>query len=204
MPLNDAGRNAQCDGLAAVVAFLSLHNGDPSTTGANELTGGSPAYARKSVTWAAAASGQRSSSNSQAFDVPAGTTVTHVGFWSLVSAGTFYGYFPVGAQTPMVATFAAATDAFTSYGHGLSNGQQVLVYDVQAAGLPAAFTEGTVYFVVGATADTFQLSATSGGSAINGATDAEVAIQRVVPEVFANQGTYTIATGQTTLDGRFV
>lgn len=204
MPLNDAGRNSQCDGLAAVVAFLSLHSGDPSTTGANELTGGSPAYARKSVTWAASASGQKASSNSQVFDVAAGSTVTHVGFWSLVTGGTFYGYYPVGNQTPLAATFAAGTDTFTSYAHGLSNTNQGLLYDVQAAGLPAAFTEGTIYFVVNASTDGFQLSATSGGSAINGAADAEVVFQRVIPEVFAGQGTYTLATGAVVLDGRFV
>lgn len=46
--------------VAAVVAgtnrYISLHTGDPGTTGANEATGGSPAYARKLTTWAAGAS----------------------------------------------------------------------------------------------------------------------------------------------------
>lgn len=203
MPLTDAGRNASLDGLAAVAGFASLHSGDPSTTGANELTGGSPAYARKAITYAAASGGQRSNSAALTFDVPA-STVTHVGLWSAVSAGTFYGYYPAGGFTPLSANLDATTDAFTSFAHGLTNGQQVLVYDVMAAGLPTGFTEGTVYFVVSATTDTFQLSATSGGAAITVTTSAEVVVQRVLPEVFAAQGQYQIAIGALVLDGRFV
>lgn len=203
MPWSDNGRNALCDGVASVAGFLSLHSGDPSTTGANELTGGSPAYARKAVTWAAASGGQRSNSAAITFDVPA-TTVTHVGFWSAVTAGTFYGYYPAGGFTPMAATLDAGTDAFTSFAHGLANTNQVLVYDVQAAGLPTGFTEGTIYFVVSATTDTFQLSATSGGAAITVTTAAEVVVQRVLPEVFAAQGQYQLAIGAAVIDARFV
>jgi hypothetical protein len=203
MPLTDAGRNASLDGLAAVAGFASLHSGDPSTTGANELTGGSPAYARKAITYAAASGGQRSNSAAILFDVPA-TTVTHVGLWSAVTAGTFYGYYPAGGFTPMAATLDAGTDAFTSFAHGLANTNQVLVYDTMAGGLPTGFIEGTVYFVVSAATDTFQLSATSGGAAITVTTAAEVVVQRVLPEVFAAQGQYNIAIGQLILDGRFV
>lgn len=203
MPLTDAGRNAALDGLASVATFASLHTGDPSTTGANEMTGGSPAYARKSITYAASSTGTKANSAACLFDVPA-STVTHVGLWSASTAGTFYGYYPAGGFTPMEATLDQSTDVFTSFAHGLTNGQQVLVYDVMTAGLPTGFTEGTVYFVVNATTDTFQLSATSGGSAITVTTSAEVVVQRVLPEVFAAQGQYNIAIGSLILDGRFV
>lgn len=203
MPLNDAGRNATVDGLAAVATFASLHSGDPSTTGANELTGGSPAYARKGITYAAAATGTKANSAALTFDVPA-STVTHVGLWSAVTAGTFYGYFPAGGFSPMSANLDATSDAFTSYAHGLANTNQVLVYDIMGAGLPTGFTEGTVYFVVSSATDTFQLSATSGGAAITVTTSGEVGIQRVLPEVFAAQGAYQIAIGALILDGRFV
>ncbi len=203
MPLNDAGRNATVDGLAAVATFASLHTGDPSTTGANESTGGSPAYARKGITYAAAATGTKANSAAITFDVPA-STITHVGLWSAVTAGTFYGYFPAGGFTPMSANLDATSDAFTSYAHGLANTNQVLVYDIMGAGLPTGFTEGTVYFVVSAATDTFQLSATSGGAAITVTTSGEVGIQRVLPEVFAAQGQYSIAIGALILDGRFV
>lgn len=204
MPFTDAARNAALDGLAGVITHVSLHSGDPSTTGANELTGGSPAYARKAVTWAAAASGQRASSGALTFDVPASTTCYHVGFWDALTVGNFYGYFPLGGFSPQAATIDAATDVFTSFAHGYSNTNQVLVYDVQAAGLSTGFTEGTVYFVIGATADTFQLSTTSGGSASTVTTSMEVIVQRVLPEAFGAQGTLTIASGQLILDARIV
>ena len=205
MPLTDAGRNASLDGLATVATFASLHTGDPSTTGANEMTGGSPAYARKGITWAASSTGTKANSAACLFDVPA-STVAYVGLWSAVTAGTFYGYFPATASgaVPMSANLDATSDAFTSYAHGFTNGQEVLVYDVQTAGLPTGFTEGTRYFVVSATTDTFQLSATSGGAAITVTTSAEVVVQRVLAEVFAAQGQYNLAIGALILDGRFV
>lgn len=203
MPLTDAGRNAGLDGLAAVAGFASLHSGDPSTTGANELSGGSPAYARKAVTWAASATGQKSNSAGLTFDVPA-STVAYIGLWSALSAGTFYGYYPAGGFTPMAATIDAATDVFTSFAHGLANTQQVLVYDIMTSGLSTGFTEGTIYFVINATTDTFQLSTTSGGAASTVTVSMECVVHRILPEVFAAQGQYAVNTSQLVLDGRFV
>lgn len=202
MPYNDAGKNAMCDGVAGVAAFMSLHTADPGTTGANEVTGGSPAYARKSVTWAAASAGVRASSNAQLFDVPGTTEVQFFGLYSLVTAGTFYGYFPLGAFAPQAAVFAAATDVFTSMGHGLANGQRALVADVQGAGVPTGYTEGTVYYVVASATDTFQLSATLGGAAVNGTTDGEVFVIRCLPESFGAQGQLNMAIGAATIDSR--
>jgi hypothetical protein len=89
------GKNVALDGLAAVAVFASLHTATPDASGSNEVTGGSPAYARKAVTWAASSGGSKALSNAPAFDVPAGTTVAYVGLWSASSAGTFYGYFDV-------------------------------------------------------------------------------------------------------------
>lgn len=96
---SNAGKNLLLDGFASGAVYASLHTGDPSTTGANEVTGGSPAYARKSVTWAAASAGALTTSNAQVFDVPAGTTIQYVGFWSLASGGTFYGHVTITNET---------------------------------------------------------------------------------------------------------
>jgi hypothetical protein len=73
------------------ITHASLHTGDPSTTGANEVTGGSPAYARKAITFATASSQQIAASTQPVFDVPASTTVTYVGFFSAITTGTFLG-----------------------------------------------------------------------------------------------------------------
>ena len=68
---------------------VSLHTADPGTTGTSEVTGGSPAYARKAATWAAGTAGDGIVTVTVTFDVPASTTVTHVGLWNAASAGTF-------------------------------------------------------------------------------------------------------------------
>lgn len=93
MPYTVTGKNVQLDHLGTVTGFVSLHTADPGETGLNEVTGGSPAYARKAITWAAASAavdGEMAASNQPLFDVPAGTTVTHVGFWTLASGGDFH------------------------------------------------------------------------------------------------------------------
>ena len=98
----DAELNAMADAEAARITYASLHTGAPSTTGANEATGGSPAYARKALTFnAAGAAGPLGStpqpatvgvawSDEVTFDAPAGT-YTHAGGWSASTAGTFRG-----------------------------------------------------------------------------------------------------------------
>lgn len=75
------GKNAMLDYLAGEITEISLHDDDPSTTGANELTGGSPAYARKVPSFASASNGEVALSAPLEFDVPAGATVAWVGYW---------------------------------------------------------------------------------------------------------------------------
>ncbi|WP_068059426.1 phage tail fiber protein [Nocardia xishanensis] len=66
--------------------YVSLHTADPSTTGANEATGGG--YARVQGTWSSGSGGALSMAE-LTFTAPAGT-YTHVGLWSASSSGTFY------------------------------------------------------------------------------------------------------------------
>lgn len=91
MGLNTDALNTAANAVAAEITHMSLHSADPGATGANELSGGSPAYARKPVSWNAAASGGADSSNTQVFDVPAGSDVAYVGFWTAVTDGEFRG-----------------------------------------------------------------------------------------------------------------
>lgn len=53
---------------------------------ATELTGGSPAYARKTLSYGATANGDWA--GAATFDVPAGSTVNTVGFYSASSGGS--------------------------------------------------------------------------------------------------------------------
>lgn len=93
--LTDNAKNAMLNALGAAALYGSLHSADPGTTGANEISGGSPAYARKSLSWAAAAGGSKAlQATFPVFDVYA-TTVAYVGMFSAASGGTYYGHWDV-------------------------------------------------------------------------------------------------------------
>lgn len=73
--------------LAAYGTGLITHIG--LFNGATEIAGGTPAYARKPVTWTGAA-GVRSPSANLVFDVPTGATVTNWRGLTALTAGTDY------------------------------------------------------------------------------------------------------------------
>jgi hypothetical protein len=81
-------KNVMLDQLATVMTRVALHTGDPggANSASNEVTGGSPAYARKAIAWNAASGGAIDDSTAPVFDVPAGTTVSWISFWN--TAGT--------------------------------------------------------------------------------------------------------------------
>lgn len=92
MPFTNDGKHFMLDALAAVVDEISLHTADPGATGANEVEADSDtAYVRKTPSWAASAGGEKALSGNLIFDVPAGTTVTHIGFWESGSDPVFHG-----------------------------------------------------------------------------------------------------------------
>ena len=84
-------------------SYVSLHTGDPSTTGANEVTGGT--YARVAVTWNSPSSGTVTQSNALSINLPASTTVSYFGVWSASTSGTYY---IGGALSPAITTGASA------------------------------------------------------------------------------------------------
>ena len=53
-----------------------------SATGANEVSGGSPAYARKAITLAPAIGRSRTAIIKPVFNVPAATTIQFIGLWA--------------------------------------------------------------------------------------------------------------------------
>lgn len=214
MPFNQVAQNeALKSGTGGGVSGAITHIGVFTTaaepgTGTNstgtEATGGSPAYARQAVTWGTAASGQLTNTNALTFDVPAGT----YGYLSYhnASAGNtnnYRGYGPINGTVKGFGTVDSAgvtANAIQSAAHGYANTDRVTVYNVFAESLPGGLTEGTLYFVVGATTDTFQVSLTSGGAAVDITSIGELFHQKAIPETFASQGQITVAAGQITLD----
>ena len=91
MALTALSKETAADAIIALGSYVSLHTGDPSTTGANEATGGSPAYARQQTTWSADTTDDGVRAGTQVtIDLPAGT-YTHFGLWSAATGGTFVG-----------------------------------------------------------------------------------------------------------------
>lgn len=169
-----------------------------------EIAGGSPAYARKPVTWNPSSSGLGDNSGALVFDVQSGDAVFAYGFTNHLTTGDgkTLGWWPaadasVGAQSVQAGVASASGDTITSTAHGLSTDHRVVFMDLSGGGLPTGLTEGTVYYVLasGLTADVFKVALTSGGSAINITADGELFFIRCIPTTFAAQGTYTIGSG---------
>ena len=89
MALTPTTRNTMLGTITSNVTHFSLHTADPGASGTAEVAG-SP-YTRESASWAAASGGTAASSAEVVFDVPGSTTITHIGYWSASTAGTFYG-----------------------------------------------------------------------------------------------------------------
>lgn len=96
MPMTEAAKNIMLDALPNTV-YASAHTALPDENGSAEVIGGT--YARKSFTIAAASAANRDSSSQPVMDIPAGTTITHVGYWTAVTGGTFLGFKAITAET---------------------------------------------------------------------------------------------------------
>lgn len=174
--------------------FGSLHSGAPGETGANELTGGS--YARQAIAFGAAASGTASNSAQEEWDLTGVTsgTVLFVGLWDASTSGNYLWTAPLGG-TPYTFTGLASTDVLTSYGHALVNDNRVVVDADPGSALPTGLSEDTVYWVVGVSGDTFQLSTTQGGGAINITANGEGIAYFLDAKAFNSGDTFRIAAG---------
>lgn len=65
----------------------ALYTTAPGAAAGTEVTGGSPAYARKPMGWGAAATS--AITGAPVFDVPSGTTVVGFGVHTAITAGTY-------------------------------------------------------------------------------------------------------------------
>ena len=175
---------------AQTYTLASLHTAFPGTTGANEVTGGAPAYAKKAITINATSGGIRSLNAAVVFDIPLGATVRWVGYWNV---GTFLCTAPNGGGTPKNFMAIPSTDIVYSTAHGYADTTKIVFFNGTP---PTGLTEGTVYFVRDSTTDTFKVTATSGGTAIDltGASSFGCVVCGITEDVFAAQGTQTLST----------
>lgn len=83
-----AMKNVLATEYGATALYAALYTTAPGASAGTEVTGGSPAYARKAITWGAPSNGVITATVT--FDVPSGTTVVGAGVHSAVTAGTYY------------------------------------------------------------------------------------------------------------------
>lgn len=141
--------------LALVTAI-----GTESAAG-TEVVGGS--YARQNFTASAASAGAASNSGAISFTGMPVADVLGVEVWDSATTPVRYWHAPLAG---VVGTSQNTGDTITSTAHGFANGDKVAFTDQHGYSVPTGLTADTVYFVVGQTANTFQVAATAGGAAI--------------------------------------
>jgi hypothetical protein len=82
-------RSGLANQYGVLAAFAALYSTVPGASAGTELTGGSPAYARKAPVWAGAGATNTNSFPGVTFDVASGSTVAGAGFHSAVTAGNY-------------------------------------------------------------------------------------------------------------------
>src|SRR5688500_14860569 len=117
-----------------------------------------------------------------------GTLATHIGILDAAAAITGV-------------TGVTSTDTFTKTAHGLSNGDLVVLSSLTGG---SGLVVGRPYFVIGTAANTFQLSLTSGGSAVDLGSDVtDVTVTELVevsggsPAYSREAATWAAASGGT-------
>lgn len=83
-----AQRNAMATAYGVAAPYGAMFTADPGTSGSvtGEVSGGSPAYARKALSWGSPSASVVTGSGT--FDIPASTTVTYAGVCVSSTAGT--------------------------------------------------------------------------------------------------------------------
>lgn len=83
-----ATRQNMADHYGTIGSWVGAATAAPgtTTTPSNEVTGGSPAYARKQTVWSSGSNGQINGTK-VSIDIPAGVTVTHIILASAATTG---------------------------------------------------------------------------------------------------------------------
>lgn len=169
--------------------FVALHSAWPGSAGVqntNEVayTGYARAtVARTSGGWTVSTNTVQPVANIDFGACTAGSATAMFASVGVASSGAtkIIGIATIGGA-PQIAS-AAVTDTITAYAHGLVADDRVVFYPGYNVTLPTGITEGTVYWVrsTGLTTDTFTVSTTQGGAAVDVTGAAGAILQRVTP-----------------------
>ena len=205
---------AQNAGSPATSLYVSLHNGAPGNGGSqttNETAYTN--YLRQAVVRSASGwtvtqgSGTTFSNvvNAAAISFPAcgatGDTLTHWGLGlSSSGSGTLLAWGPLGPTAGPDVSFectSASPGVLTCYGYSPTVNDRVMVAQLQGTqGLPAGFTEGTIYYVGTASGNTCSLSTTaSNANPVNTTGVGQGLVYKCSPLIVSSGVTPTIAIG---------
>lgn len=96
MPLAVAEKNALADNYATRATHGACYTTAPGTAAGTEPSGGSPAYARKALTWGASSNGVKSATPA-VFDIPSGASIAGAGVHDALTGGTYRDGFTFGS-----------------------------------------------------------------------------------------------------------
>jgi len=103
-------KNSLASAYGTAAAYGALFTTAPGGSAGTEVTGGSPAYARKALTWGAPSGGVITATAT--FDVPA-CTVVGTGVYSAATGGTYLDGNTVTSQTFSTQDTVTVTFTFT-------------------------------------------------------------------------------------------
>jgi hypothetical protein len=167
---------------------MRLHTGYPGLTGANEVSGGAPAYVAQAVGYNLSTAGEaRNLVGSVNFNVPA-CTVRWVTLWEDASML----FVSPNGGAPREFGVDTGTNTLMVPAHGWLDGDKVVFY---MSTPPAGIAAGTVYYVINAAPDSFKVATSPGGSEINITAQPadDCVVSRITETVYASQDTHTIS-----------
>jgi hypothetical protein len=152
---------------APAATYVQLHTGDPGASGTSNV---SSVTTREAVTWGTSSAGSVAESNTPTWSTWAGTNgeiVTDISVWDASTSGNFLFSASLAGTAYEFTCPTASPGVFTAPGSAYSNGTEVVLTPIAGLALPTGFTGDALYFIVSASGATFELSLTSGGSAVN-------------------------------------
>lgn len=212
MPFNTTSKHVMLDSLDesnSQITHIGAHTVTDPGTGVNANAGeaSGASYARQASTLGAAATELKTNSVALLIPVEAGT-YGFLTFWNASTGNTnnYRGYAHMGGASALKGFFSTdptlTNDTLFSVAHGMADGDRVMLYNVFAETLPTGISEGTIYFVVSSATNSFKVSLTLGGAAVDitALGGGEGYWQRLVPEQFAAPGFISVPIGTLVLD----
>lgn len=122
-------------------------------------------------------------------------TIVAFGLFDAGSGGNLLYWGWLGTDDGDLFTGLNTGDVLTAPGHAVVNNDQVRLLAVPGATLPAGLSEGTTYFVISQSGNTFQLSLTQGGAAVVITADGSGLVAKITAKPVLTDDTPSFAAG---------